>query len=130
MIENLGAGWTRFIFLENVDSTVFLVGDFNDWDEYSHPLQRQPDGSMETILRLDPGEYEFKYKCGGLWFNDPVANKYVQNCWVSENSVVVVPPDVALDPTWDDVPLHQQSAAVPARRASTLSEAEAPRMMT
>jgi len=34
MIENLGAGWTRFIFLENVDSTVFLVGDFNDWDEY------------------------------------------------------------------------------------------------
>jgi 1,4-alpha-glucan branching enzyme len=90
MIEGLGAGWVRFTFEHFVESPVFLVGDFNGWNEHSHALIRQEDGTHAIILKLNPGEYEFKYKCGCAWFNDSAAHKYVPNCWGSENSVVVV----------------------------------------
>lgn len=102
MIETLGAGWVRFLFEQAVDLPVFLVGDFNGWDEGANPLEQQEDGVHAVMIRLPPGEYEFKYKCGSVWFNDSRAHKYVPNCWGSENSVVVVPP-------------HEQSA----RAAST-----------
>jgi 1,4-alpha-glucan branching enzyme len=90
VIENLGAGWIRFSCEERTDSKVHLVGDFNGWDEASHPMERQENGTHEAILKLSPGEYEFKYKCGCAWFNERGADKYVPNCWGSENSVVVV----------------------------------------
>ena len=91
MIVLLRDGWVRFVFAEAVDMPVFLVGDFNRWDEESHRMERQDDGTYQTLLKLGPGEFEFKYKCGCAWFNDRTAHKYVRNCWGSENSVVVVP---------------------------------------
>jgi 1,4-alpha-glucan branching enzyme len=91
MIEILGAGWVRFVFEQAVDMPVFLVGDFNGWDEGSHQMELQEDGTYQTLLKLNPGEFEFKYKCGGTWFNDRAAHRYLQNCWGSENSIVVVP---------------------------------------
>jgi 1,4-alpha-glucan branching enzyme len=109
MIEILGAGWVRFVFEESVDMPVYLVGDFNGWEECSHRMEPQDDGSYQAILKLDRGEFEFKYKCGGNWYNDPGAHKYVSNCWGSENSVVVVPP---YEETESD-PLRSGEAAVP-----------------
>lgn len=92
MIEILGAGWVRFLFEQAIDLPVFLVGDFNGWDECANPLEQRENGVYAVMIRLAPGEYEFKYKCGSVWFNDSCAHKYVPNCWGSENSVVVVPP--------------------------------------
>lgn len=92
MIQHLGAGRVRFTFQEPVDEVVYLVGDFCRWDETAHPMQRSHNGTQEVTLRLPPGEYELKYKCGGHWFNDPSADIYVRNCWGSENSVAVVLP--------------------------------------
>lgn len=91
MIEILGAGWVRFVFEAAVDLPVYLVGDFNGWEEGTHELELQRDGSYQILLKLDAGEFEFKYKCGCTWFNERTAHKYAQNCWGSENSVVVVP---------------------------------------
>jgi 1,4-alpha-glucan branching enzyme len=91
MIEILGAGWVRFVFEQAVDMPVYLVGDFNGWDEESHPMELQEDGTYQALLKLNAGEFEFKYKCGCTWFNDRAAHKYMQNCWGSENSLVVVP---------------------------------------
>ncbi len=90
MIEAMGAGRVRFIFEQAVDTPVFLVGDFNGWDETSHPLEWLDNGTHAVTVELQPGEYEFKYKCGCVWFNDSGAHKYVPNCWGSENSVVIV----------------------------------------
>jgi len=90
MIQHLGNGWVRFVFEAGTESDVYLVGDFNGWDEWSHRLTRQDDGTHQILVRLNPGEYEFKYKCGGAWFNDINAPKFAPNCWGSENSVVVV----------------------------------------
>jgi hypothetical protein len=91
MIETLGAGWVRFVFEYAVASCVYLVGDFNSWDEGAEPLQHAANDTHVALIRLAPGEYEFKYKSGCLWFNDLWAHKYVSNCWGSETSVVVVP---------------------------------------
>jgi hypothetical protein len=101
MIEILGAGWVRFVFDQAVDMPVFLVGDFNGWDEESHRMELQEDGTYHAVLKLNPGEFEFKYKCGYTWSNDRTAHKYLKNCWGSENSIVVVPPyDEAADSRW------------------------------
>jgi len=67
-----------------------LVGDFNEWKETAHPLERKEDGSWSLTLELEPErEYQFRY-CGsdGAWHNDPAADAYVANPYGSDNSVV------------------------------------------
>ncbi|MBI5836485.1 MAG: isoamylase early set domain-containing protein [Candidatus Eisenbacteria bacterium] len=91
MVQFLPNGIVRFNFLHATDQQVCLVGDFNDWDEESHPMLRTPDSTHTLELRLTPGEYEYKFKVGAAWYNDDYAHKYVPNLWGSENSVVVVP---------------------------------------
>ncbi len=91
MIQFLPRGRIRFTFLTPTPGEVFLVGDFNDWNEVAHPMRREPDGRHTLELPLRPGEYDYKFKVGSLWFNDDYAHKYNPNPWGSENSAVVVP---------------------------------------
>lgn len=68
---------------------VFLVGDFNNWDERSHPMEKLKDGRFKLSLKLDPGrEYQFRYMVDGEWHNDWEADKYVPNPFSGDNSVV------------------------------------------
>lgn len=90
MIEITSDGKVIFIFDYSTDEQVYLVGDFNNWDEGSHPLKKRDDGRWFIGLKLPPGEYEFKYKVGAQWYNDYAADNYVQNVWGSDNSVVIV----------------------------------------
>jgi 1,4-alpha-glucan branching enzyme len=91
MVELLPNGKTRFAFVRPTDETVFLVGDFNNWDESSHPMRRDADGTHVLDLELKAGEYEYKFLVGHVWHNDYNAHKYVPNPWGSENSVAVIP---------------------------------------
>ncbi len=91
MVELLPNGSVRFTFLRHTDESVYLVGDFNNWDEVRHPMRRGPDGTHRLEMVLEPGEYEYKFKVGRVWYNDDFAHKYVPNPWGSENSVAVVP---------------------------------------
>jgi len=69
---------------------VFLVGDFNKWDQKSHPL-RKLKGVWKISLALKPGEYKFKYLVDGNWQNDPAAHKYSTSPFGGDDSIVVVP---------------------------------------
>jgi 1,4-alpha-glucan branching enzyme len=71
--------------------TVYLVGDFNSWDEHSHPMKRQKDGSFTLTVDLEKGrEYQFRYLVNGTeWHNDWEADRYVPNPFSGDNSVVV-----------------------------------------
>lgn len=71
--------------------TVFLVGDFNNWDESVTPMKQQKDGSFTVTLNLDKErEYQFRYLVNGTeWHNDWSADKYVPNPYSGDNSVVV-----------------------------------------
>lgn len=72
--------------------TVYLVGDFNKWDEKTTPMKRQKDGSFTVTLELSKGsEYQFRYLVNGSeWHNDWQADRYVPNPFSGDNSVVVV----------------------------------------
>lgn len=70
--------------------TVFLVGDFNEWNETSHPMEKLKDGRFKAMLDLDADkEYQFRYLVNGTeWHNDWEADKYVPNPFSGDNSVV------------------------------------------
>ncbi len=72
--------------------TVYLVGDFNDWQEEATPMKRHRDGSFSITLELEKGrEYQFRYLVNGSeWHNDWQADRYVPNPFSGDNSVVVV----------------------------------------
>lgn len=73
--------------------TVFLAGDFNNWQFGTTKLRKQKNGTYATTLDLETGlEYQYRYVVNGeRWENDYAADKYVPSniCGV-ENSVVVV----------------------------------------
>lgn len=74
----------------NGAETVYLVGDFNDWDESATPMKGLKNGTFKISLNLEPDrEYQFRYLVNGnQWHNDWEADKYVANPFSGDNSVV------------------------------------------
>ena len=69
---------------------VFLVGDFNDWNEAKHPLKKNAKGFWEKTVMLFPGRDEYKYIVDGQWKRDPENPQSYPNCFGSSNSVINV----------------------------------------
>lgn len=70
---------------------VFLVGDFNAWDEQSTPMKRLKNGDFSLNMDLESGkEYQFKYLLDGdVWENDWDADNYAPSpVGGTDNSVV------------------------------------------
>ena len=77
------------------EKEVFLVGDFNDWDETASPMKPLKDGRFKIVLELEPGrEYQFRYLVkddkGGEWHNDWGADKYAPCSFAADDNLVVV----------------------------------------
>ena len=72
-------------------TSVFLAGDFNDWDE-TYPMNMEPNGKCSKTLMLLPGRYEYKFKVDGRWQCDPENSVQCDNVHGTANSVIVVPP--------------------------------------
>ena len=72
--------------------SVFLVGDFNDWDKTATPMKRLKDGRFKSVLDLEPErEYQFRYLANGdEWHNDWAADKYVPCSFAAEDNSVVI----------------------------------------
>jgi 1,4-alpha-glucan branching enzyme len=69
---------------------VYLVGDFNGWDEQATPMEKLKDGRYKATLDLEKGrEYQFRYLVNGSdWHNDWNADRYVPNPFSGDNSVI------------------------------------------
>lgn len=69
---------------------VTLVGDFNNWDEQSTPMDKKKGNKFSITLDLEPNkEYQYRYLINGReWHNDWEADKYVPNPFSGDNSVV------------------------------------------
>jgi len=72
--------------------SVYLVGDFNNWNRTAKPMRKLKNGTFSASISLEPNrEYQFRYLLDGQrWENDWTADKYVPNDYGTENSVVVV----------------------------------------
>src|SRR6476646_9029513 len=67
-----------------------LCGEFNDWNNDAHPMQRRDDGGFTVTLQLEPGRsYRFRYLLDGeRWENDWAADDYVRNEYGGDDSLV------------------------------------------
>jgi 1,4-alpha-glucan branching enzyme len=91
VVRKTDGGRIEFRFVRPAPGPVYLVGDFNDWNDGSHPMKQEEDGTWFLSLELPPGEYAYKFFSSGDWFNDPEADYYRPNVWGSSDSVVTVP---------------------------------------
>jgi 1,4-alpha-glucan branching enzyme len=51
---------------------VSVVGDFNDWNPFAHPLRRRANGTRTAAVTVPVGSMlRFRYLAeGGVWFDD------------------------------------------------------------
>jgi 1,4-alpha-glucan branching enzyme len=73
--------------------SVYVVGDFNDWNIEANRMKKRENGDYTITLDLKPErEYQFRYLINGSrWENDWSADKYVKSPYGdSDNSVIVV----------------------------------------
>jgi len=73
---------------------IYLVGDFNDWNQYSLPFGRERDGAWSLTMDFECGRtYQFRYLCDGRdWMNDNQADAYIYNPYGSNNCVLITDP--------------------------------------
>ena len=72
----------------DVGSTVYLAGDFNDWDPTVKQMtDKKNEGLFTTTVSLTPGEHQYKFVINGTWCADPDCPDWVQNELGTLNSV-------------------------------------------
>ena len=73
--------------IKAIDSeSVFLVGDFNGWNENKHPMKYDGGGIWRKTVIIKPGTYEYKFIVDGRWENDPNNEKHSINTYGTKNN--------------------------------------------
>jgi 1,4-alpha-glucan branching enzyme len=76
--------------LADFDQPVSVVGEFNGWDPFAHPLRKRSNGTRSAKVDLPAGSsYRFKYLAGdGTWICDPEAETVPNDDHGTVDSVV------------------------------------------
>jgi hypothetical protein len=75
----------EFVLRTSADSTVALVGDFNDWDPSATPLR------SSAVVPLRPGRYHYTFVVDGTqWRRDPAAPRALEDDFGTPTSVITV----------------------------------------
>jgi 1,4-alpha-glucan branching enzyme len=55
---------------------VSVVGNFNNWDPFAHPLRKRSNGTRSTVVTAEPGSTLYFRYLGkdGHWFDDEAAH--------------------------------------------------------
>ena len=70
--------------------TVYVVGDFNGWNAYSHPLKKDSKGKWKLTPSLTPGRYEYLFLVDDQWKSDPRCTNLTPNIFGGENCVLKI----------------------------------------
>jgi 1,4-alpha-glucan branching enzyme len=60
-------------------TSVFLVGDFNQWNSAAHPMKRMPDGAWLLTVELKHGHHRYAFVVDGVLTIDPRAQGITRN---------------------------------------------------
>ena len=103
-------GTVDFVLGQEAAETAHVVGSWDGWSLPGIPMVRRrgKTPTWKASVQLSPGEHQFRYRIGDHWFNDPSADRYVDNGLGSENSVVIV----------EEAPKKAGRRASPGRAAS------------
>jgi len=72
---------------------IFIVGEFNNWNEIATPMKSLKNGEFVATLDLEADrEYQFRYCFDKIaWGNDPQADRYFYSSYGDcENSIVSI----------------------------------------
>lgn len=69
---------------------VILEGDFNQWNEKTHPMKKGGGGGWKKFIMVQPGRYEYRFLVDGQWWNDPSNDQVCSNCFGTVNNVLEV----------------------------------------
>ncbi len=70
--------------------SVRVTGDFTNWSEEGIALEPAAGGEWKAVLKLAPGQYQYRLLVDGQWRDHPEAEKRVQNPFGSENGILTV----------------------------------------
>jgi 1,4-alpha-glucan branching enzyme len=70
--------------------TVYLIGDFNEWNPKSHPMQRRERGWWSLQVPLSPGHHQYLFVVDGRPTLDPHAAGTTRNIRYEKVSLVAV----------------------------------------
>jgi hypothetical protein len=92
ILKHRRPGTVEFVFDGEAAEAPHVVESWDGWSLPGIPMLRKRGEATKWHARveLSPGEHQFRYRVGGDWFNDPSADRYVDNGLWGENSVVVV----------------------------------------
>jgi RNA polymerase sigma-70 factor (ECF subfamily) len=60
-------------------ASVFVTGDFDDWQGNIHALEQKAPGVWTATVALPPGRYHYRFIVDGKWRNDPNCDRRVDN---------------------------------------------------
>jgi Glycogen recognition site of AMP-activated protein kinase len=81
----------EFVLRTAADSTVTLVGDFNNWDARATPLRHSSDSLWSVVVPLRPGRYRYTFVVDGTrWRRDPFAPRALEDDFGTPTSVITV----------------------------------------
>ncbi|MCD6102180.1 MAG: glycogen-binding domain-containing protein [Candidatus Cloacimonetes bacterium] len=71
-------------------SSVTVAGSFNDWNTNANPLEKGENGIWKTVIKLSPGEYQYKFVVDGNWYVDPDNLNQTEDGYGGFNSVIEI----------------------------------------
>jgi len=79
-----------FVLDEDIGQ-VSVVGDFNDWDPFAHPLRKRRNGTRSVTVDVGSGRHAFRYLADGYgFFDEPEADAIEANGYGDTHSMLVV----------------------------------------
>ncbi len=85
---------SEFSFFAPDAESVYLAGDFNNWDTGKDSMRKFKGNIFKKKLKLKPGSYEYLFYVDGQWQLDPQNPERNGNTYGGENSVITVGEDV------------------------------------
>ncbi|MEW6557473.1 MAG: hypothetical protein AB1349_08980 [Elusimicrobiota bacterium] len=77
--SNLPRRKIAFQYRSSKPKSVYLIGDFNNWNPKANPMKQGKNYTWETMLLLPPGEYKYAFLLDGAkQINDPNSKKTVR----------------------------------------------------
>jgi hypothetical protein len=81
----------EFVLHTRAESSVVVVGDFNDWNPRATPLRHTADSLWSVIIPLRPGRYRYTFVVDGTeWRRDPGAPRALEDDFGTPTSVITV----------------------------------------
>jgi len=81
---------TEFSLSAPQAKSVFIAGNFNQWNLSSHPLKQDKNGVWKISLPLGPGRYEYRFLVDGHWQNDPDCSSFIENPFGTLNCLRII----------------------------------------